>query len=139
LILAFSSRIDLAHKLVHWQKMPYVYRPQPEIHSMTTLYQTSAPSRSDLDALPGDVLVQFGVDWCSHCQAADPAIAQAMQAHPQLAHLRIEDGAGRALGRSFKVKLWPTLVLMHRGQELARLVRPTQAEQVQEFLRRAPQ
>jgi hypothetical protein len=22
LILAFSSRIDLAHKLVHWQKMP---------------------------------------------------------------------------------------------------------------------
>jgi len=107
--------------------------------SPSLFYDPVAPSRSDINATPDALLLQFGVDWCSHCQAADPAIAQAMQAHPQLAHLRIEDGAGRALGRSFKVKLWPTLVLMHRGQELARLVRPTQAEQVQEFLRRAPQ
>jgi len=107
--------------------------------SPSLFYDTAAPSRSDLDAAPGVLLLQFGTDWCGHCQAADPVIAQAMQAHPQLAHLRIEDGAGRALGRSFKVKLWPTLVLMHQGQELARLVRPTQAEQVQEFLRHVPQ
>ena len=101
-------------------------------------YTVAAPTRSDIDATPGALLLQFGVDWCGHCQAAEPAIAQAMQAHPQLAHLRIEDGAGRALGRSFKVKLWPTLVLMHQGQELARLVRPTQVAQVQEFLRHLP-
>jgi len=102
---------------------------------MTTLYQTSAPSRSDLDALPGDVLVQFGVDWCSHCQAAEPAIAEALHAFPGLIHLRIEDGAGRPLGRSFRVKLWPTLVLLRDGQELDRLVRPTQAAQVLALLR----
>ena len=101
-------------------------------------YNPSAPTRSDIDATPGALLLQFGVDWCGHCQAAEPAIAQAMQAQPQLAHLRIEDGAGRALGRSFKVKLWPTLVLMHQGRELARLVRPTQVAQVQEFLRQVP-
>lgn len=101
-------------------------------------YTVAAPIRSDIDATPGVLLLQFGVDWCGHCQAAEPAIAQAMQAHPQLAHLRIEDGAGRALGRSFKVKLWPTLVLMHQGQELARLVRPTQVAQVQELLRQVP-
>ena len=102
---------------------------------MTTLYQTSAPSRSDLDALPGDVLVQFGVDWCSHCQAAEPAIAEALHAFPGLSHLRIEDGAGRPLGRSFRVKLWPTLVLLRDGQELDRLVRPTQVAQVLALLR----
>ena len=102
---------------------------------MTTLYQTSAPSRSDLDALPGDVLVQFGVDWCSHCQAVEPAIAEALHAFPGLSHLRIEDGAGRPLGRSFRVKLWPTLVLLRDGQELDRLVRPTQAAQVLALLR----
>ena len=101
-------------------------------------YKPVAPTRREIDATPGALLLQFGVDWCGHCQAAEPAIAQAMQAHPQLAHLRIEDGAGRALGRSFKVKLWPTLVLMHQGQELARLVRPTQVEQVQEFLGHLP-
>ena len=106
--------------------------------SSTPSYNPAAPTRSDIDATPGALLLQFGVDWCGHCQAAEPAIAQAMQAHPQLAHLRIEDGAGRALGRSFKVKLWPTLVLMHQGQELARLVRRTQVAQVQEFLRHLP-
>ncbi len=97
-------------------------------------YQSTAPTRGEIDATPGALLLQFGVGWCGHCQAAEPAIAQALQAYAQLAHLRIEDGPGRALGRSFKVKLWPTLVLMHGGQELARLVRPTQVEQVQEFL-----
>lgn len=102
-------------------------------------YQPTAPTRSEIDAMPGALLLQFGVGWCSHCQAAEPAIAQALQAQPQLAHLRIEDGPGRALGRSFKVKLWPTLVLMHQGQELDRLVRPTQAEQVQALLRHLPQ
>jgi thioredoxin 1 len=102
---------------------------------MTTLYQTSAPSRSDLDARPGDVLVQFGVDWCSHCQAAEPVISEAMQGFPGLSHLRMEDGAGRPLGRSFRVKLWPTLVLLRDGQELDRLVRPTQAAQVLALLR----
>ena len=106
--------------------------------SSTPSYNPSAPTRSDIDATPGALLLQFGVDWCGHCQAAEPAIAQAIQAYPQLAHLRIEDGAARALGRSFKVKLWPTLVLMHQGQELARLVRPTQVAQVQEFLRQVP-
>jgi thioredoxin 1 len=62
-----------------------------------------------------------------------------LQSGPALLHQRIEDGPGRALGRSFKVKLWPTLVLMYQGQELARMVRPTQMEQVQALLRHLPQ
>lgn len=107
-------------------------------NSTTPSYNPSAPTRGEVDATPGALLLQFGVGWCSHCQAAEPAIVQAMQAHSQLAHLRIEDGPGRALGRSFKVKLWPTLVLMQHGQELARLVRPTQVAQVQDFLRQLP-
>ncbi len=101
-------------------------------------YNPTAPSRSDIDATPGALLLEFGVGWCGHCQAAEPAILQALQAHSPLAHMRIEDGPGRALGRSFKVKLWPTLVLMLHGQELARLVRPTQASQVQDLLRQVP-
>ena len=107
--------------------------PQPM--PMPALYQTPAPSRSELDVRPGDVLLQFGVDWCSHCQAAEPAIAGALKAFPGLSHLRIEDGAGRPLGRSFRIKLWPTLVLLRDGHEQDRLVRPTQATQVLELLR----
>ena len=81
------------------------------------------------------MLLQFGVDWCGHCQAAEPAIAQALKTFSRLSHLRIEDGAGRPLGRSFRVKLWPTLVLLRDGQEMGRLVRPTQEAQVLALLR----
>lgn len=33
-------------------------------------------------------------------------------------------GKGRPLGRSFAVKLWPTVILLRDGQEIARAVRP---------------
>ena len=49
-------------------------------------------------------------------------------------HLKIEDGSGRRLGRSFRVKLWPTLIVFKEGQELARLVRPTGAAELREAL-----
>lgn len=38
---------------------------------------------------------------------------------------RSEDGSGRPLGRSFRVKLWPTLVFLKDGKEIERVVRPT--------------
>jgi len=82
------------------------------------------PSRAEVDALDGPLLIEFGAQWCGHCQAAQPLIGEALSGHPRVRHLKIEDGAGRPLGRSFRVKLWPTLVFLRGGQEVARLVRP---------------
>lgn len=101
-------------------------------------YSPTVPERLFIEATPGPLLLQFGVNWCSHCIAAEPAIVRALQAYPQLNHLRIEDGPGRALGRSFKVKLWPTLVLLQDGKEVARLVRPTLVHSVQDLLLHVP-
>ena len=98
------------------------------------LSETEAPSRADVDALQGLTLLEFGTDWCGHCRAAQPAVAEALAQQPQWRHLKVEDGPGRALGRSFRVKLWPTLVLLRDGQEVARLVRPTQPDHVREVL-----
>ncbi|MNW17665.1 hypothetical protein D3C71_2169300 [compost metagenome] len=39
----------------------------------------------------------------------------------------MEDGPGKPLGRSYRIKLWPTLVVLKDGQEVARVVRPTDA------------
>ena len=107
---------------------------------MTTAYLSplEAPSRADVDALPGPVLLEFGTDWCGHCRTAAPAVAGALADHPGVQHLRVEDGSGRALGRSFGVKLWPTLVLLQGGQELARLVRPREVAEVAAALALSP-
>ena len=99
----------------------------------TSRYLDTEPSRAGVDAREGVLLLEFGAPWCPHCQAAQPAIEAFASEHPLLQHLKIEDGSGRPLGRSFKVKLWPTLVLLRAGQELARVVRPRSGEDLLEL------
>lgn len=94
------------------------------------LSEMEAPSRADVQALAGLTLLEFGTAWCGHCRAAQPALAEVLAQHSPWRHLKIEDGPGRTLGRSYRVKLWPTLVLLRDGQEVARLVRPTLAADI---------
>lgn len=93
-------------------------------------YAETEPARAEVDALAGPTLLEFGSPTCGHCRRAQPLIARALAAHPRVRHLRIADASGRRLGRSFGVKLWPTLVLLADGKEIARLVRPTDAGEI---------
>ncbi|MEZ0604139.1 thioredoxin family protein [Paraburkholderia sp. IW21] len=97
-----------------------------------TAYSSQAPSRAELDVLPGATVIEFGTDWCGYCQGAQASIGKAFEPHAGIRHLKIEDGPGRPLGRSFKVKLWPTLIFMRDGAEVARVVRPTSATEISE-------
>jgi len=105
--------------------------------TMNTTYAANEPSRADVDALPGPALVEFGAPWCGYCQAAQPALAAALADQPGFRHLKIEDGRGRRLGRSYGVKLWPTLVVLRDGREVARLVRPTAQREIADALAQA--
>jgi thioredoxin 1 len=98
-------------------------------------YASTAPTRAEIDAMPGAVVIEFGTAWCSHCTNAQPLIAAAFDAHPGVRHLKIEDGPGRRLGRSFHVKLWPTLVFLRDGLEVARVVRPTAGAVIREAMK----
>jgi len=91
---------------------------------MPYAYLTEAVTRDEVDALPGATVLQFGTDWCGYCRAAEPAIASVLDGSDGVRHILIEDGRGRPLGRSYRVKLWPTLIFLADGVEVARVVRP---------------
>ena len=74
--------------------------------------------------MPGAVVLELGASWCPICHAARPLIDRALAEHPDVRHVRVEDGRGQPLGRSFRVKLWPTLIFLRDGREVTRLVRP---------------
>jgi len=101
---------------------------------MSSPYATTQPERAVIDAIDGLVALEFGTDWCGHCRAGSPLIATALSGHPAIRHIKVEDGSGRPLGRSLRVKLWPTLVLLKGGQELGRVVRPADADEVSNMI-----
>lgn len=104
---------------------------------MATPYETAQPERSAVDALPGTVALDFGANWCGYCRAAEPLIEEALADYPEARHIKVEDGPGRPLGRSFRIKLWPTVVVLKDGQEVARVVRPEAADEVRMALAQA--
>ena len=87
-------------------------------------YRSDAPESTAVAAMRGPAVLEFGANWCGHCLVARPFVERALADAPGIRHLKIEDGPGRALGRAYRVKLWPTLVFLRDGIELARVVRP---------------
>jgi len=98
--------------------------------AMNDVYAPVEPPRAGIDGLDGPTLLEFGTPWCGHCRAAQPRLAAALANHPAVLHIKIADGSGRPLGRSFRVRLWPTLIFMRDGKEIARLVRPADADEI---------
>jgi thioredoxin 1 len=93
-------------------------------------YATPEPKRAEVDLLAGPTMLEFGSPWCGYCRAVQPLLVSAFADHPGVRHIKVADASGRPLGRSFNVKLWPTLVFLRNGQETARLVRPGDASTI---------
>jgi thioredoxin 1 len=92
------------------------------------------PTRAEIDALREPAMLEFGTSWCGYCRAAQPLIAGAMVDRSAIRHIKVEDGKGRPLGRSFRVKLWPTLIFLKKGKEIARVVRPGDSASIRQAL-----
>jgi len=97
-------------------------------------HAATEPTREEIDSLQGPALLEFGTPWCGWCRRAQPFIANALVAHPGVRHIKVADASGKPLGRSFGVKLWPTLVFLRDGVEATRLVRPAGAGAIREAL-----
>jgi thioredoxin 1 len=92
------------------------------------------PARADVDALPGATVLEFGTPWCPHCIGAQPLLEAALSSREGVRHLKIEDGPGKPLGRSYRIKLWPSVLVLRDGEELGRVVRPTSQEEIERAL-----
>src|SRR5258705_8858724 len=97
---------------------------RPGTISMDQGYETTEPTREAIDALRGAALIEFGSPGCGYCRQAQPLIASALARHPAVRHLKIADAKGRPPGRSYGVKLWPTLVFLRDGEGVERLPPP---------------
>src|SRR5690606_20591883 len=106
---------------------------------MNAQYTEDEPARESIDQAEGPLVLEFGASWCGICQAAQPLINQAFTDFQEVAHIKVADGSGRPLGRSFRIKLWPTLIFLRDGKEISRLVRPTQAADISKALRQITQ
>jgi thioredoxin 1 len=94
---------------------------------MTTQHGSDL-TRDQVDALPGPVVLEFGASWCGYCQDLRSRLGAALARFPGVRHIRVEDGPGQPLGRSFRVKLWPTLVFLRDGRAVQTAVRPEDEE-----------
>jgi len=89
------------------------------------------PTRQEIDATSEPIVIEFGASWCGYCQAAQADISAVLERHSSVRHIKVEDGKGKPLGRSFKVKLWPTLVYVENGIEVGRVVRPNNTADIE--------
>jgi len=99
---------------------------------MTDDYAATEPTRAQIDASQGPVLLEFGSVSCGWCVRAQSLLRPALVKHPGGQRVKVEDGSGQPLGRSFGIKLWPTLVFLKDGREVTRLIRPARPQEVTE-------
>ena len=95
------------------------YQP-PDSHESDVVYLDDATFEEETAS--GIVLVDFYTDWCGPCQGMAPAIESiATRFKGKVVVAKVNGDVGRRTVNKFRVRAYPTLVLLKDGQETSRV------------------
>lgn len=83
------------------------------------------------------VLVDFWAEWCFPCIQIAPALKKVVQAHAGgllLAKLEVDEGENMKLAGRYKVRGFPTVMLVQHGEERGRFSGARSAHEIEKFL-----
>ena len=80
------------------------------------------------------ILIDLWADWCGPCKMMAPHFATVAQQNPQVVFAKIDTEANPRLSSAFHVRSIPTLVLMNKSNEIARISGALRATELQQWL-----
>ncbi len=80
------------------------------------------------------ILIDLWADWCGPCKMMAPHFAQAAKNYPNVVFAKIDTEANPRLSSAFNVRSIPTLVLMNKTNEVARISGALRSSELQQWL-----
>ncbi len=87
------------------------------------IHVTDAEFQAKVLQSPLPVVVDFWATWCSPCRAIAPALDRIAVEHDgQLTVVKVDVDTNPAVAQQFGVQGIPTLLMVHQGKEISRVV-----------------